>query len=115
MLDAIRVHVDRGSALAVLGRTGSGKSTLASLLLRLYNAKSDMIRIDGRPIYEIPLSVLRREVFENLLLRVRVHRREGVVQDEDGRVLQKGPGDGGAPGGGPPPPGRRWRSGLWAY
>ena len=62
VLDAIRVHVDRGSALAVLGRTGSGKSTLASLLLRLYNAKSDMIRIDGRPIYEIPLSVLRRDI-----------------------------------------------------
>ena len=62
VLDAIRVHVDRGSTLAVLGRTGSGKSTLASLLLRLYNAKSDMIRIDGRPIYEIPLSVLRRDI-----------------------------------------------------
>lgn len=62
VLDAIRVHVDRGSTLAVLGRTGSGKSTLAGLLLRLYNAKSDMIRIDGRPIYEIPLSVLRRDI-----------------------------------------------------
>ena len=62
VLDSIRVHVDQGSTLAVLGRTGSGKSTLANLLLRLYDAKSDMIRIDGRPICEIPLSVLRRDV-----------------------------------------------------
>ena len=62
VLDSIRVHVDQGSTLAVLGRTGSGKSTLANLLLRLYDTKSDMIRIDGRPICEIPLSVLRRDV-----------------------------------------------------
>ena len=62
VLDSILVHVDQGSTLAVLGRTGSGKSTLANLLLRLYDAKSDMIRIDGRPICEIPLSVLRRDV-----------------------------------------------------
>ena len=62
VLDSIRVHVDQGSTLAVLGRTGSGQSTLANLLLRLYDAKSDMIRIDGRPICEIPLSVLRRDV-----------------------------------------------------
>ena len=62
VLDSIRVHVDQGSTLAVLGRTGSGKSTMANLLLRLYDTKSDMIRIDGRPICEIPLSVLRRDV-----------------------------------------------------
>ena len=62
VLDSIRVHVDQGSTLAVLGRTGSGNSTLANLLLRLYDTKSDMIRIDGRPICEIPLSVLRRDV-----------------------------------------------------
>lgn len=62
VLDSIRVHVDQGSTLAILGRTGSGKSTLANLLLRLYNTKSDMIRIDGRPLYEIPLSVLRRDI-----------------------------------------------------
>lgn len=62
VLDSIRIHVDQGSTLAVLGRTGSGKSTLANLLLRLYDTKSDMIRIDGRPICEIPLSVLRRDV-----------------------------------------------------
>ncbi len=62
VLKDISVHVEKGSTLAILGRTGSGKSTLANLLLRLYNTKSDMIRIDGHSLYEIPLSVLRRDI-----------------------------------------------------
>ena len=61
-LDSISVHIGQGSTLAVLGRTGSGKSTLANLLLRLYNTKRNMIRIDGRSLYEIPLSMLRRDI-----------------------------------------------------
>ncbi len=62
VLEGIKVHVEKGSTLAILGRTGSGKSTLANLLLRLYNTKSDMIRIDGHPLCEIPLEVLRRDI-----------------------------------------------------
>lgn len=62
VLEDIRVHVEKGSTLAVIGRTGSGKTTLANLLLRLYNTKSDMICIDGHPLCEIPLEVLRRDI-----------------------------------------------------
>ncbi len=62
VLEGLRVHVEQGSTLAVLGRTGSGKSTLANLLLRLYNTRSDMIRIDGHSLCEIPLAVLRRDI-----------------------------------------------------
>ena len=62
VLESIKVHVERGSTLAVLGRTGSGKTTLANLLLRLYNTKSDMIRIDGHPLCRIPLAVLRQDI-----------------------------------------------------
>lgn len=62
VLTDIKVHVEKGSTLAILGRTGSGKSTLANLLLRLYNTESDMIRIDGHSLYEIPLEVLRRDI-----------------------------------------------------
>ena len=61
-LKDISVHIAQGGTLAVLGRTGSGKSTLANLLLRMYNTKRNMIRIDGRSLYEIPLSVLRRDI-----------------------------------------------------
>ncbi len=64
VLKGIRVHVDKGSTLAVLGRTGSGKTTLANLLLRLYDTKAgeDMIRIDGHGLRKIPLAVLRRDI-----------------------------------------------------
>lgn len=62
VLEGIRVHVPKGNTLAILGRTGSGKSTLANLLLRLYNTGSDMIRIDGHPLCQIPLEVLRRDI-----------------------------------------------------
>ena len=62
VLESVQVHVPVGGSLAILGRTGSGKSTLANLLLRLYDAKSGMIRIDGRSLYEIPLAVLRRDI-----------------------------------------------------
>ena len=62
-LTDITVHVNAGETLAVIGRTGSGKTTLASLLTRLWDTeRPDMLMIDGRPVREIPLSVLRRDI-----------------------------------------------------
>ena len=61
-LSDICLHVEKGSTLAVLGRTGSGKTTLANLLMRLYDVKSGMIRIDGHALKQIPLRVLRRDI-----------------------------------------------------
>ena len=62
-LKDITVHANAGETLAVIGRTGSGKTTLASLLTRLWDTeRPDMIMIDGRPIREIPLHVLRRDI-----------------------------------------------------
>ena len=61
-LSDICVHVEKGSTLAVLGRTGSGKTTLANLLMRLYDVKSGMIRIDGHALKQIPLRVLRGDI-----------------------------------------------------
>lgn len=61
-LEDICLHVEKGSTLAVLGRTGSGKTTLANLLMRLYDVKPGMIRIDGHALKQIPLHVLREEI-----------------------------------------------------
>ena len=61
-LSDICLHVEKGSTLAVLGRTGSGKTTLANLLMRLYDVKSGMIRIDGHALKHIPLRVLRGDI-----------------------------------------------------
>lgn len=59
-LSDVSVTVQPGETLAIIGRTGAGKTTLVSLLERLWDTEDPaMIRIDGRPIREIPLAVLR--------------------------------------------------------
>ena len=59
VLDDIALRIPAGATLAVVGRVGSGKSTLAKLLPRLIEAGAGQVRIDGVPVDEIPLSVLR--------------------------------------------------------
>ncbi len=61
-LDAIKdinLKLKAGENIAIVGRTGSGKSTLVQLLPRLYDAQKGHILIDGIPINEIPVAVLR--------------------------------------------------------
>ena len=62
VLKNINLRVPAGSSLAIVGPTGSGKSTLVSLIPRIYDADSGSVLIDGRPIGELPLSVLRRNI-----------------------------------------------------
>ncbi len=62
-LSHISVHVPAGETLAVIGRTGCGKTTLMNLLERLWETEDpDMVRVDGRPLKEIPLQVLHRDI-----------------------------------------------------
>ena len=62
VLKNVSLNIRQGEMLAVLGRTGSGKSTLADLLLRVYDCKKGMILLDNKPIDEIALHVLHRDV-----------------------------------------------------
>ena len=59
VLHDISLEILAGSSLAIVGPTGSGKSTLVSLIPRLQDAASGMVLIDGRPIHEYPLGMLR--------------------------------------------------------
>ncbi len=62
VLHNVSLTVPAGSSLAIVGPTGSGKTTLVNLLPRLYEAPLGSLLIDGRPVNEFPLAVLRRNI-----------------------------------------------------
>jgi ATP-binding cassette subfamily B protein len=62
VLHDISIEVPAGSSLAIVGPTGCGKSTLVNLITRLYEAPQGSLLIDGRPIRDYPLAMLRRNI-----------------------------------------------------
>jgi ATP-binding cassette subfamily B protein len=48
-----------GEKVALVGATGAGKSTIASLLLRLYDVKSGVVRVFGEDVRSLPREALR--------------------------------------------------------
>jgi ATP-binding cassette subfamily B multidrug efflux pump len=62
VLKNVNLRVPEGTSLAIVGPTGSGKSTLVSLIPRIYDAAEGSVLIDGRPIGEFPIEVLRRHI-----------------------------------------------------
>jgi ATP-binding cassette subfamily B protein len=62
VLKDVNLVVPAGTSLAIVGPTGSGKSTLVSLIPRVYDATEGSVLIDGRPIREYPLEVLRSSI-----------------------------------------------------
>ena len=67
-IENLSFRLEKGQTLGILGPTGCGKSTVLNLLLRLYDADSGSIFIDGQDIRTIPYEDLRRKfgvVFQN--------------------------------------------------
>jgi ATP-binding cassette subfamily B protein len=62
VLRGISLTIPAGSSLAIVGPTGSGKSTLVNLISRIYEAPEGSLLVDGRPVREYPLAVLRRNI-----------------------------------------------------
>lgn len=61
-LKNISFELKQGELLAIIGRTGSGKSTLANLIMRMYDADSGEILVDGEELREINLSNYRNQI-----------------------------------------------------
>ena len=62
VLHNINLHIPAGSSLAIVGPTGSGKTTLVSLIPRIYEADPGSVLLDGHPLREYPLEMLRHNI-----------------------------------------------------
>jgi ATP-binding cassette subfamily B protein len=62
VLHDINLRIPAGTSLAIVGPTGSGKTTLVSLIPRIYDAAPGSVVVDGRPVGDYPLAMLRRNI-----------------------------------------------------
>ncbi len=61
-LQNFSLSVQPGETVALVGPSGAGKSTVLQLLLRFYDMQQGRILLDGVPITELPLAVLRQRI-----------------------------------------------------
>ena len=61
-LNDVSFTIEKGKTLAILGNTGSGKSTITQLMLRMLEAQSGEILIDGVNISKINLHAFRAQI-----------------------------------------------------
>ena len=61
-LQNLRLTVEPGEKIGVVGRSGAGKSTLVKLMLRFYDTESGRILIDGQNIAGVTQQSLRRNI-----------------------------------------------------
>jgi len=62
VLKGLNFEIKAGDKVGIVGRTGAGKSTLGLTLLRIIEAESGKILIDGEDISKIELQILREKV-----------------------------------------------------
>ena len=62
VLNEIDFTIEPGKKIALVGESGEGKTTISNLLMRLYEAKSGAITIDGTNIQDVTQHSLRSQI-----------------------------------------------------
>jgi ATP-binding cassette subfamily B protein len=62
VLDKVSFTVESGATIAIVGGSGSGKSSIVRLLTRLVEPDSGQILMDGVPLSELPIQMVRRAI-----------------------------------------------------
>lgn len=62
VLKDMRVTIEAGKTLGIVGHTGSGKTTLLNLLQRLYEGEQAHVSIDGHALHDYTLNALRGSI-----------------------------------------------------
>jgi osmoprotectant transport system ATP-binding protein len=58
----LSVTIEKGQFVALLGGSGSGKTTTLKIINGLTEPTSGVVRVDGRPVGDEPLAMLRRRI-----------------------------------------------------
>lgn len=56
------IQLESGKSYALVGHSGAGKSTIVKMLLRMYDPRSGLIKIDGQDIRDVTLDSLRKSI-----------------------------------------------------
>ncbi len=56
------LKVEKGSRIAIVGKTGAGKTTVVNLLTRFYDIEGGSITIDGADLFDFPKNRLRKSI-----------------------------------------------------
>ena len=62
LIENFNVRVTDGMRVAIVGPTGCGKTTLINLLMRFYDVREGVVRVDGVDIRDVPRDELRRNI-----------------------------------------------------
>jgi ATP-binding cassette subfamily B protein len=62
ILDNVNLSIKPGEKIAIVGYNGAGKTTLTKLIMRLYDASSGDIRLNGMPIDQFKLDDYRMKI-----------------------------------------------------
>ncbi|WP_203649881.1 ABC transporter ATP-binding protein [Secundilactobacillus yichangensis] len=61
-LSDVSLHVNSGAVVGIIGETGTSKTTLVSLIPRLYDVSSGVVRVGGQNVRQYDLKTLRDQV-----------------------------------------------------